>query len=135
MAAFGLGRRKDARAHLFDALDIVVEISAFIPLLDVLPVIPVVLVNEQEGQADPRLMERALELYALARTQPYIAKSQLIEDVAGQHIKAATAILPPEVIEAAHERGRALDWWQTAEGLLAELRDLGWASPAEPGAM
>jgi hypothetical protein len=33
----------------------------------------------------------------------------------------------PEVVPAAQERGPALDWWETAEELLEELRVLGWA--------
>ena len=40
---------------------------------------------------------------------------------------AAAAALPPNVVEAAQQRGKTLDWWKTAENLLVELRELGWA--------
>ena len=57
-----------------------------------------------------------------------MANSQLFEDIAGRTIKAAAAALPSEVAEAARARGRALDWWETAEKLLIELRELGWGN-------
>jgi hypothetical protein len=71
--------------------------------------------------------ERAVELYALAESQPFVANSQLFEDIAGKHVAATAATLPADVVEAAQTRGRARDWWETAEELLAELRALGWA--------
>ena len=62
---------------------------------------------------------------ALAAHNPYVGNSSWFEDVAGQHIKAVAATLPPEVVEAAQARGRALDLWETAEALQAELTELG----------
>ena len=50
-----------------------------------------------------------------------MAKSRSFEDVAGQHIAAAAATLPPEVVTAAQERGRARDLEATVAELLAEL--------------
>jgi hypothetical protein len=96
-----------------------------------MPIIPLLWADADE----PDLKERAIELTALAKNQPFVAKSQLFEDVAGRHVKAATANLPPEVVAAAQSRGRALDWWETAEELLDELREPGWASAAEPDAV
>jgi tetratricopeptide (TPR) repeat protein len=122
-ADYGLGNLKKAQQHLREALEIVVEIRAFIPLLHLMPVIPVVLADED----DPRLKERAVELYALATSHPFVAKAQLFEDVAGRNIRASTASLPPDVIAAAQERGSALDWWETAEALLDELKGHGWS--------
>jgi predicted ATPase/DNA-binding SARP family transcriptional activator len=116
-AAYGLGNHVEARRHLFEALGITVEMGAFIPLMHLMPIIPVVLAAED----DPGLKERALELYALAASHPFIANARLFEDIAGKHIAAATETLPPDVIAAAQERGRALDWWETAEALLNEL--------------
>jgi tetratricopeptide (TPR) repeat protein len=116
-AELGLGNRAKARQHLLQALEIVVEIRAYIPLLHLMPIIPVLLAEEE----DLRLKERAVELYAMAESHPFVARAQLFEDVAARYIRAATASLPPEVIEQAHERGRTLDWWETAEALLNEL--------------
>jgi tetratricopeptide (TPR) repeat protein len=67
--------------------------------------------------------ERAVELYTLALNNPYVANSQWFEDVAGKHIAKAAESLPVEVVEAAEERGRKRDIWETAEELLVELRD------------
>jgi DNA-binding SARP family transcriptional activator/predicted ATPase len=123
-AEYGLGNAVAARGHLLQALDIAVQIRAFIPLLHLMPVIPVLLADEE----DEKLKERAVELYAMARGHPFVARATLFEDVAGRHIRAATADLPPDVVAAAQARGRALDWWETAEALLAELKGLGWDS-------
>ena len=127
-AALGKGERAAAQAHLRAALKTAVEIRAHMPLLHLMPIIPLLWADADE----PDLKERAIALTALAKNQPFVAKSQLFEDVAGRRVKAATANLPPEVVEAAQSRGRALDWWETAEELLDELREPGWASAAEP---
>jgi hypothetical protein len=76
--------------------------------------------------ADAGEVERAVELYALAESHPFVAKSQLFEGIAGRCVEAAAAALPPDVVAAARERGRALDWWGTAAELLDELPKLGW---------
>lgn len=67
-----------------------------------------------------------MELYALASRYPYFGNSCFREDVIGKHIAAATATLPPEVIEAAQARGRSRDLSETAAGLLDELKNLEW---------
>ena len=64
---------------------------------------------------------RAVELYALASSRGHIANSRWYEDVAGKHIAAAAETLPPEVVAAAQERGRARDLWATVEEVLEEL--------------
>jgi predicted ATPase/DNA-binding SARP family transcriptional activator len=122
LAAHGLGNRIQAQQHLFEALQIVVEIRAFIPLLHLMPVIPVVLADEEKRS----LKARAVELYALAETHPFVATAQLFDDIAGRHIRAVPDTLGANETEAARTRGRALDWWGAAEALLAELRELGW---------
>ena len=64
---------------------------------------------------------RAIEIWALAKCQPYVANSKWFEDVAGRELDDLAASLPPEVAEAARERGRGLELWQAAAALLAEL--------------
>jgi hypothetical protein len=66
-------------------------------------------------------VEQAVELYALASRYGFVANSRWFEDVAGRHIAAAAAALPPDVVAAAQERGCARELWATAEDLLAEL--------------
>jgi hypothetical protein len=73
---------------------------------------------------DPKLQQRAAELYALAESHPLVANSQLFEDITGRHVKAAAATLSPDIVEAAQTRERALDWWATAEELVEELNNL-----------
>ena len=53
-----------------------------------------------------------------------MAHSVWFEDVYGKQIAAAAKGLPPEVVAAAQERGRARDLWATAEELLEELESL-----------
>jgi hypothetical protein len=64
-----------------------------------------------------------VELYALASRYKYVANSRWWEDIVGKHVSAIAATLPPEVVAAAQERGRARDLWATAEELLAELEE------------
>ena len=71
--------------------------------------------------ADRGEIERAVELYALASRYPMVANSRWYEDVAGQHIAAVAATLPPDVVAAAQERGRARDLKATIAELLVEL--------------
>ncbi|MBN2390702.1 MAG: hypothetical protein JXR84_08265 [Anaerolineae bacterium] len=71
--------------------------------------------------ADQGKVERAVEIYALASRHPFVANSCWFEDVAGRHIAAVAAKLPPEVVVAAQERGRARDLQATVLELLEEL--------------
>jgi tetratricopeptide (TPR) repeat protein len=128
LALNGLEDKAAARSQLYQALREAREVRAFVPLLHLLPTIPLLLADEG---ADA-LQERAVELYALAKTQPFVAHSPLVEEIAGKPIAAKTATLPPEVIAAAQERGRALDWWETARRLQNELPALGWAGANQP---
>jgi len=121
-ALHGLGRHDEAKWVLFQALQTCVEIRAFLPLMHLMPIIPVVLADDEDAE----LKERAVELYALAECLPFVANSRLFEDVAGRHVRNAAANLPPEVLSAAQECGRNLDLWETAAALLDELPRMGW---------
>jgi len=127
----GLGRHGEAQQELHVALQTCVEIRAFLPLMHLMPIIPVLLADA----GDVVLKERAVELYALAQCIPFVANSQLFEDIAGQHIRASSADLAPEVVAATRQRGRGLDLWETAAELLEELTELGWGAgilPSQP---
>jgi tetratricopeptide (TPR) repeat protein len=71
--------------------------------------------------ADQGEVERAVEIYELACQRPFVANSQWYEDVFGKHIAAMAESLPPEVVDAARQRGRERDPWETAKEILAEL--------------
>ena len=113
-AARRLGQLTQAREHLHNALRTATEIGAFVPLMYALPAIALLLADQGEK-------ERAVELYALASRYPLVAHSRWFEDVARQHIGAIAATLPPDVVAAAQERGRARDLEATVAELLVEL--------------
>ena len=113
-AVRGLGRLSEARTHLCRGLQITAEIRDLPTPMHALPVAALLL-------ADLGRRERAVEIYALASRYGFVANSRLWEDIAGQEIAALAATLPPEVIAAAQERGRARDLWATVEELLTEL--------------
>jgi len=110
----GLGRLPEARASLGEALQITAKLrDAFTPMF-ALPIAALLLADM--GQA-----ERAVEVYALASRYGFVANSKLWEDIAGREISALAATLPPDVVAAAQERGRARDLQATVEELLDEL--------------
>ena len=49
---------------------------------------------------------------------------------AGDEIAASAEGLPADVVEAAKDRGRARDLWETGQELLEELENQGWKSKA-----
>jgi tetratricopeptide (TPR) repeat protein len=114
-AARGLGHLDQAGLHLHKVLETAVE-GDFVALLMALPAAALLL-------ADRGQEERAVELYALASRYPFVANSRWFEDVAGKHIAAVAATLPPEVVAAARERGRARDLEAMVAELLAELEE------------
>jgi predicted ATPase len=114
--AHRLGHTSEAQGHLRAALRIAVEKPVTSMLARVLSAVAPFL-------ADQGMKEWAVELYALALLYPLAAISRWFEDVAGRYIAAVAATLPPEVVAAAQERGRARDLWATVEELLAELEE------------
>jgi len=67
-------------------------------------------------------IERAVEIYALAAQNPFVASSRWFKDVVGNQISTLAATLPEAVATAARERGQARDLDATVIGLLSELR-------------
>ena len=112
--AHRLGHTFEAQEHLRAALRIAVETPERGSLTRVLSAVAPFL-------ADRGMKERAVELYALALLYPLAAISRWFEDVAGRQIAAVAATLPPEMVAAAQERGRALDLSATVKELLTEL--------------
>jgi tetratricopeptide (TPR) repeat protein len=114
IAAYNLGHILQARQYLYEALQSAAKVPTFKLLVWVIPVMSLLLADQGEK-------ERSAELYALASRHPFVANSRWFEDIAGKHIAAVAATLPPEVVAAAQERGKARDLWETAAELLAEL--------------
>ena len=102
-----------ARTIIDGALQTAIEVHSLIALNTALPVRALMLLKE--GQP-----ERAVELFALAQTQPHVARSRWFADVVGRHIEDAAACLPPHVLAVARKRGQTRDLWETAQALLQE---------------
>ncbi|UCC63660.1 MAG: hypothetical protein JSV36_00950, partial [Anaerolineae bacterium] len=113
-AARGLRHLDQAGLHLHKVLETAAE-GGFTTLMLALPAVALLLADRGE-------VGRAVELYALASRYPFVANSRWFEDVAGKHIAVAAATLPPDVVAAAQERGRARDLDATVAELLIELR-------------
>jgi tetratricopeptide (TPR) repeat protein len=113
-AACCLDQLQPARLHLAEALESALGDKAYITIVYILPFAAHFL-------AATGKLERGIELWALAQTQPFVANSKWFADLVGGEFAALTTSLPPEVVEADRERVRALDLWATAETLLAEL--------------
>jgi predicted ATPase len=113
-AALGLGQLCQARQHLAEALRQAMEIHAWGSLIIVLAGVAALLAAEGHP-------EQAVELYGLASCYSLVSRSRWFEDVIGHRLVAAAAGLPPDVVAAARERGRAHDLEATCVELLAEL--------------
>ena len=103
-----------ARQSVKEALEIGVELGAFMPVMYGLPSAALLLAGQ--GAVD-----RAVEVYACAWRYGFVANSCWFEDMIGQQIQTVAASLPAEEVEAAQERGRLQDWDVMAGELLNEL--------------
>jgi hypothetical protein len=121
-AARVLSQIAQAQRHFLEALRLGMQHEHFLPLIHALLGIALLFVDQGDS-------ERAVELYALASAFGIVANSKWFADIAGDEIAAMAEKLPVEVVEAAKERGRELDLWETAEELLAELEEAGWGKP------
>jgi predicted ATPase/DNA-binding SARP family transcriptional activator len=110
-----MGQVTTARGHLCQAAQIALEIQSFVGLLFTLPGIALLL-------ADMDQKDRAVEVYALASRHPAVANSRWFADVVGRFIDDIAATLPPGIVAAAEEQGRARNLDATVTDLLAELR-------------
>jgi tetratricopeptide (TPR) repeat protein len=103
-----------ARQCVVGALEIGVDLGAFMPVMYGLPVAALLLANQ--GAA-----ERAVEAYACACRYEFVANSRWFEELVGQQIRTTEASLPAEVAQAARARGQAQAWDAMAAELLTEL--------------
>lgn len=110
-ATYGRGNLIEARQQLIEALQIALEQRSTRATPYGLLLAAWLLAGQGE-------VERAVELMTLAQCFPFIANSRWCEDVAGRHIAAAAATLPPHVMAIAQARGRVRDLWATVEEVL-----------------
>jgi predicted ATPase/DNA-binding SARP family transcriptional activator len=115
-AARCLGRLAPARQYLAEALATSLATKSFGPLVYTLPFVALLLASS--GQ-----VARGLQIWELARTQPFVAQSRWFADVAGRELAALAATLPPAAVAAARAQDRMLDLWPTAAELPAALQE------------
>jgi tetratricopeptide (TPR) repeat protein len=113
-AKLAQGETGEGLAQVYESLQIGKEIGAALGISQALG--PCAL--WVGGQGDPA---RAVALYTLASQHPAMANSRWFDDVYGRSIAALSEQLAAEVVAAAQARGRSMDLWQTAAGLLEEL--------------
>jgi hypothetical protein len=118
-AEVGLGDLVQAGGHIEQALASAHETGSFQPSL-------LALAAEARLLAAEGRPERATVAYALAARHPLVGSSRWFDIVFGRPISWAAATLPPEIISAAKEHGRARDL-QDAVRELAEKRGHGRA--------
>jgi tetratricopeptide (TPR) repeat protein len=116
------GQIVKAKSTLYEALQICVKIRAFLPMMHLLPVITVVLAEEDNNHSK----EMAVELYTAARQIPFIENSQLFKTISEPYIQEAARQLPQEDLQAAEARGELLKSREIAETLLKGLEMFGW---------
>jgi tetratricopeptide (TPR) repeat protein len=114
LATFRLGQLAPARQHFAEVLASAQECESTMPALAALPAIALLLATRGDKV-------RAIEMWSLANSFPFIANSPWFEDVAGREIESQAASLLPDEAAAAVTRGRLLDLWETVEQLLKEL--------------
>ena len=114
LAAREVGEPVLARQCVVEALEIGVDLGAFMPVMYGLPIAALLL-------ADQAALDRAVEVYACASRYGFVANSRWFEDVVGQQIRTVAASLPAEAVESAQEQGRLQNWDVMAAELLSEL--------------
>ena len=114
---FRLGKNNEVRQYLCRALRVAIDLDLAECIGEPFPHIALWLCKQGK-------VEGALELFSwTAANYPAWNNTLLwVKDYMAD-LFTACASLPPEVVEAARERGRRLDPWTTAGALLAELEE------------
>jgi predicted ATPase/tetratricopeptide (TPR) repeat protein/DNA-binding XRE family transcriptional regulator len=108
------GKLNLARRHSWQALRIAADIRHFVVCQFALNMIIVML-------ADEGPIERAIELESLVRSRHPLFDQGWYQRQLRKPFDERIVTLPGEVVAAARERGRQLDYWQTVASLLTEL--------------
>jgi len=114
IVSLNLNQPDRAKEYIRDGLKIGMQISSAMVHLFTLGAASLYLADQGD-------QERGVEIYALARRYPWIAKSRWHQDVIEAPLRALTSSLSPEVIAAAQMRGRERDLEATVRELFKEL--------------
>jgi predicted ATPase/tetratricopeptide (TPR) repeat protein/DNA-binding XRE family transcriptional regulator len=109
-----LGRIALAKHRIWQALRIAADVRQFVVCQFAFNTLIVILAGE--GQ-----FEKAIELEALVRSQHPLFDRGWYAKQLRKPFDRRVAELPEEIVTTPRERGRKLDYWQTAESLLTEL--------------
>jgi hypothetical protein len=114
LATFRLGQLSPAAQHLAEALASALTHNSVVPALATLPAIALVLATNGDKV-------RAVEIWALAKSHPFVANSKWFGDAAGRELEVLAASLLADAAAAASATGRELDLWETVKQILTEL--------------
>lgn len=103
-----------AQRNLLEAIQIATKMEELMFLAVMLPAAALLVAYKGE-------VERAIVLFEMANQHPYVANSKWYEDVVGKRIGDMAKGLSPEVVDAARQRGREQDPWESAKEILADL--------------
>jgi tetratricopeptide (TPR) repeat protein len=109
-----LGFGEKAQTMLLQALEIGLVQLSIVPIQLALPIIALFKVDSGNN-------EKAVELYSLACTMPFIKNSQWFYDVVGKEMEQVMSEMPVNFVASAKARGKKADVWETAKSLLGEL--------------
>lgn len=109
--AYRQGNLPEARRHIIAALTSALNIRNYF-IVRALPAVALLL--SASGQ-----VQRAVEVWSLAKQYPYVAKSKWFEDIAGRELEAMATIT-----SSARQHDRDVDLWATSAALLVELENL-----------
>ncbi|MCL4832942.1 MAG: helix-turn-helix domain-containing protein [Caldilineaceae bacterium] len=115
IAASDLGRAEEARSHIIRALEVGLRSGSLTPLW--ICVTTAGLVQTYDGD-----LLRAVELDALAMSNPQMANDRWHAEVVRRPLLERIAHLPADEIAQARERGRSLDLKTVATQVLAEFK-------------
>lgn len=116
IASIKIGDLSEARTQLKDALQLGVKTRAAMPIWEGLAAASLLAVVEGRS-------EQAVVLFARSTQEPIIGRSHYFAKVVGEQITACEASLQPDEVERLKGQGRAMDMWETAASLLAELSE------------
>ena len=119
LALCRLGKYDQARETLLAALEIIVSAHGYLPLIETLPGIALVL-----AYSEPPQEELAVEIYGMLQTQSYYTNSRLFAEMSGRFLQEVVDSLPAGQTQAALERGRGRELWAGTADLLTTLQSI-----------